>query len=207
NAFSDADVNTLSTLADQVAIAIENARLFSEAREALNKSEETFAQYVQQEWISFAKQAKTTGYKFDGSRTSPLGPGENREKAKELSKTGKLSRATDRGVLSIPLKFRGQVIGVLDIKPKNKNRKWAQDDITLLETAAERTALALENTRLVESSQRRASRERTIGEISSKIGAVSNIEAIMQSAVEELGRKIGGAAEVTLELDTEQEKS
>ncbi|HSM70864.1 MAG TPA: GAF domain-containing protein, partial [Anaerolineales bacterium] len=67
NAFSDADVNTLSTLADQVAIAIENARLFSEAHEALNKSEETFAQYVQQEWISFAKQAKTTGYKFDGS--------------------------------------------------------------------------------------------------------------------------------------------
>ena len=59
----------------------------------------------------------------------------------------------------------------------------------------------LENARLVESSQLRASRERTIGEISTRIGAVTNIEAIMQAAVEELGRKIGGATEVTLELD------
>jgi GAF domain-containing protein len=90
------------------------------------------------------------------------------------------------------------------VKSKSGNRKWTQDDIILLEAAAERTALALENTRLVESSQRRASRERTIGEISSKIGAISNIESIMQSAVEELGRKIGGAAEVTLELSTDE---
>jgi len=89
------------------------------------------------------------------------------------------------------------------VKSKSGNRKWTQDDITLLEAAAERTALALENSRLVETSQKRASRERTIGEISSKIGAVSNLEAIMQAAVEELGRKIGGAAEVILELDTE----
>jgi hypothetical protein len=57
----------------------------------------------------------------------------------------------------------------------------------------------------VDSSQRRASRERTIGEISNKIGAASNMDTIMQAAVEELGRRIGGATEVTLELDTEQE--
>ncbi|MDX1378144.1 MAG: GAF domain-containing protein [Anaerolineales bacterium] len=194
NAFTEADVNILSTLADQVAIAIENSRLFSEAREALKRSEETFTQYIRQEWVRFARQAKTTGYRFDGSRTIPLDSKDIREQTKENQD------------LSIPIKFRGQVIGVLDVRPKNSNRKWTQDDITLLEAAAERTALALENTRLVEASQRRASRERTIGEISSKIGAVSDVEAIMQTAVEELGRKIGGAAEVSLELDSKQVK-
>jgi len=203
NAFTESDVNILSTLADQVAIAIENARLFSEAREALNRSEETFSQYVRQEWSNFARQAKTTGYKFDGVRTSPLDSKEATEKQKEIPKTGNLSIEKAPRDLSIPIKFRGQIIGVLDVKPKSGERKWTQDDIILLEAAAERTALALENTRLVESSQRRASRERTIGEISSKIGAVSDLESIMQTAVEELGRKIGGAAEVILELDTE----
>ena len=74
-------------------------------------------------------------------------------------------------------------------------------------TAAERAALALENARLVDSAQRRASRERTIGEISTKIGAFSDMDAIMQAAVEELGRRIGGTAEVTLELDTEHNPS
>jgi len=203
NAFTESDVNILSTLADQVAIALENARLFSESREALKKSEKAFSQYVQQEWSSFASSLKTTGYVFDGSRITPLDASVAREKARGIPKTGRLSLEKDPRELSIPIRFRGQVIGVLDVKSKSGNRKWTQDDITLLEAAAERTALALENSRLVETSQKRASRERTIGEISSKIGAVSNLEAIMQAAVEELGRKIGGAAEVTLELDTE----
>ena len=205
NAFTEENVATLSTLADQIAIAIENARLFTESREALKKSEETFSQYVQQEWSSFARRKKTTGYKFDGARTIPLNAKEINEKKKDIPKTGRLSLEKETRELSVPIRFRGQIIGVLDVKSKNKDRKWTSDDITLLEAAVERTALALENTRLVESSQMRASRERTIGEISTKIGAVSDIEAIMQTVVEELGRRIGGAAEVTLELDTATE--
>lgn len=55
----------------------------------------------------------------------------------------------------------------------------------------------------MESSQRRASRERTIGEISTKIGAVSDLDAIMQATVEELGRRIGSVTEVILELTDE----
>ena len=205
NAFTEADVNILSTLADQVAVAIENARLFSEAREALNKSEETFSQYVRQEWSTFAKQIQKTGYKFDGTRTSPLESINPKKKQKEIPHTGSLSLENASRELSVPIKFRGQIIGVLDVKSLSRERKWTQDDITLLQAAAERTALALENTRLLETSQRRASRERTIGEISTKIGSVSNLEYIMQTAVEELGRKIGGAAEVILELDTKQD--
>jgi hypothetical protein len=55
---------------------------------------------------------------------------------------------------------------------------------------------------LIENAQRRAARERAIGDISSRIGAVSSIESILQTAVEELGRKLGGATEVTLEINS-----
>ena len=72
----------------------------------------------------------------------------------------------------------------------------------MLEAAAERAALALENARLVDTAQRRAARERAIGDISNRIGSVSNLESILQTAVEELGRKIGGATEVTLEISS-----
>jgi GAF domain-containing protein len=86
------------------------------------------------------------------------------------------------------------------VRPKT-SRQWRDDELTLLETAAERAALALENARLVDSAQRRASRERLISEISSKVGAVSEMDTIMQTAVEELGRRLGSAAEVILELE------
>ncbi|HAV76906.1 MAG TPA: hypothetical protein DCX53_06080 [Anaerolineae bacterium] len=205
NAFTVADIALLSTLADQIAIAIENARLFSETREALKKTEESFAQYVRQEWSEFARQAKTNGYRFDGTRILPLDGRDNHQMIKELPKTGVLSLEKDSHELSIPIRFRGQIIGMFEVKSKSGARKWTTDEVALLEAAAERTALALENSRLVESSQRRASRERTIGDISTKIGAVSDIDVIMQIAVEELGRKISGTAEVTFELDPKTE--
>jgi GAF domain-containing protein len=207
NAFTEADVITLSTLTDQVAIAIENAHLFGEARKALKESKDTFSRYVKREWSSFTSRTKSTGYLFDGNRTIPLEAKDKRKKIRSLPQTGRLVLEKDTRELTIPIRLRGEVIGYLDVKPKNIKRKWTQDDMILLEAAAERAALALENARLVESSQQRASRERTIGEISTRIGAVSDLDAIMQAAVEELGRKISGAAEVTLELGTEQDKS
>jgi len=203
NAFTEEDISVLATLADQVAIAIENARLFSEARQALKESEQTFARYIKQEWISFTRRAKITGYLFDGQRAAPLEEKDEHPQTASLPQTGRLSLEKDSGDLLIPLRLKGQIVGVIKIHPKNMNRKWTEDERTLLETAAERAALALENARLVDSAQRRASRERIISEISTKVGAVSEMDAIMQAAVEELGRRLGSAAEVTLELEKE----
>lgn len=203
NAFTEEDVSILSTLADQVAIAIENARLFSNAREALKLSEETFKQYVTREWSSFTRGIRTLGYRFDGVHTRPIDTKNIGAKTNGAQQTGNTPYNTDASEISIPIRLRGKIIGMFDVKSKRRNRKWTPDDIALLEAAAERTAIALENARLVESSQMRASREHTIGEISTRIGTANDMDAIMQTVVEELGRKIGSAMEVTFELDTE----
>ena len=205
NAFSQEDIGVLATLADQIAIAIENARLFGETKKALNESRIMFEKYTQQEWSSFARQVRPNGFLFDGKHVVPLDNTSKREPIKAVIQTGSLSLDKPSATIAIPIKLRGQTIGVLDIRAKNGQRPWKQDEIAMLEAAAERAALALENARLIESAQRRAARERAIGDISSRIGSVSNLESILQMAVEELGRKIGGAAEVTLEIDTANE--
>jgi GAF domain-containing protein len=200
NAFSQEDINVLTTLADQIAIAIENARLFGEARKALNESQAMFDKYTQQEWSSFARQVKPNGFLFDGKQVLPLDKNSRREPIKAVTQTGSLSLEKASATIAIPIKLRGQTVGVLDVRSKKGQRNWKPDEIAMLEAAAERAALALENARLVESAQRRAARERAIGDISTRIGAVGNLESILQTAVEELGRKIGGATEVTLEI-------
>jgi GAF domain-containing protein len=203
DAFSQEDISLLTTLADQVAIAIENARLFSEGQKALEESKAMFEKYTQQEWSIFARQEKQSGFVFDGKQTHPLGNHEKRASVKAVAQTGSLSLEKESASIAIPIKLRGQTIGVLDVRSKRGPRQWKQDEVTMLEAAAERAALALETARLVESAQRRAARERAIGDISAKIGAVSNLESVLQTAVEELGRKIGGATEVSLEISTE----
>jgi GAF domain-containing protein len=203
NAFSQEDINVLTTLADQIAIAIENARLFGEAKRALGESQAMFEKYTQQEWINFARQVKPNGFLFDGKQVLPLDSNSRREPIKAVIQTGGLSLEKASATIAIPIKLRGQTVGVLDVRSKKGQRNWKPDEIAMLEAAAERAALALENARLVESAQRRAARERAIGDISTRIGAVGNLESILQTAVEELGRKIGGATEVTLEIGSD----
>jgi GAF domain-containing protein len=207
NAFSEEDIATLSILADQVAIAIENARLFSESQDALVESQDTFDKYVKQEWSSFTRQVRQTGFVYDGKRVTAMDVNRQSDQKRNIVQTGRLSLEKVSPTIAIPIKLRGQTIGMLDVRSKGGKREWTQDEITLLEAAAERAALALENARLVESAQRRAARERAIGEISSKIGTFSDMNVILQTAVEELGRRIGGATEVTIELGDDDTKT
>ena len=149
---------------------------------------------------------KHTGFVYDGKRVTTLEESRQQEKRKNVLQTGRLSLEKKSSVIAVPIKLRGQTIGMLDVRSKSGQREWTQDELTLLEAAAERAALALENARLLETSQRRAARERTIGEITSKIGAVSNLEAIMQTTVEELGRRISSTTEVSFEfLDNDEQ--
>jgi GAF domain-containing protein len=203
NAFSQEDISLLTILADQVAIAIENARLFSEGQQALEESRAMFEKYTQQEWSNFARQARQTGFIFDGKQIYPLANEEKRQSLRKAAQTGSLSLEKESASIAIPIRLRGQTIGVLDVRSKKGQRQWKQEEISLLEAAAERAALALETARLVDTAQRRAARERAIGDISARIGSVSNLESILQTAVEELGRKIGGATEVSLEISTD----
>jgi GAF domain-containing protein len=205
NAFSHEDINLLAILADQVAIAIENARLFGEAQKALSDSRMMFEKYTKQEWTNFVRQVKQSGFVFDGKQVAPLNHNTQHELTRSAIQTGRLSLEKESASIAIPIKLRGQTIGVIDVRSKTGQRLWKQDEVTLLEAAAERAALALENARLVENAQRRAARERAIGDISSRIGAVSSLESILQAAVEELGRKIGGATEVSLEIARDRE--
>lgn len=201
DAFSQDDIEVLTILADQIALAIENARLFSEAKTALAESEKTVDQFIRQEWRTFSRQARQNGFIFDGRQIAPLITQGQSERLRRTAQTGRLSLEKDSANLTIPIKLRGQTIGVLDVRPKKGQRQWTDDEIALLEAAADRAAFALENARLVESAQRRAARERAIGDIAGKIGSISEKNIILQTAVEELGRKIGNT-EIIIEMDS-----
>jgi GAF domain-containing protein len=203
NAFVQEDISVLATLADLIAVAIENARLHDESQQALAETRLTFERYVRQQWSGFAQQVRHTGFVFDGKQVMPLDKKQKRDQVPAGQQAEEQTNPAP-STISLPIKLRGQTIGYLDVRSKRGNREWTRGEITLLEAAAERAGLALENARLVESAQRRAARERSIGEISAKIGAVSDIDLILQTAVEELGRKLSNAAEVTLEIDAEQ---
>lgn len=174
NAFSEEDVSILSALADQVSIAIQNARLFQKSQEALEQAELAAAQLGEQQWSKFMARQHIQGYHFDGIAAKQLGD----------------SHQTSPNSLAIPLILRGKQIGTLKLSTSDPKRSWDDDEIALAQATAERTALAIENARLLQEATRRASKERTIGQITSKISGLVNLENILQITLKELGNNL-----------------
>ena len=94
--------------------------------------------------------------------------------------------------LAVPIKLRDQIIGVLNISNPNKD-KWTNDEIDIAKAVAERLAISAENARLFEETTRRAERERMVSNITSKIRSTNDPQAMLQTALDELQKALGGA--------------
>ena len=99
--------------------------------------------------------------------------------------------ATGTPTLSVPVKFRDQVVGIIHIEAANNKRKWTEDEVIMVQAVSERAALALENANLFVAAERGVTQERLISEITTRIGESKDIDQILQTTVQELGRMLG----------------
>jgi GAF domain-containing protein len=125
-----------------------------------------------------------------------------------LSSTDKLKyevgeKYTEAGgpELDIPLTLRDQIIGQITLEGEDE---WTQEERSWIDAVATQAAIALENARLVEQSQKSATYERIVSEITSKVWSASSIDAILRTAVRELGRALN-ANEARIELGLEED--
>jgi GAF domain-containing protein/HAMP domain-containing protein len=175
-AFGEEEIDTLQGMANQVAIALENARLFQETRANLEELRATHRLYVTEAWSETAR--THGGYEFNASPDS-----------NELLTSP----------ISVPLTLRDQIIGQLQL---DGQQEWTPEEQNLIEAVATQASLALENARLLEESQQLALRERLTTEITGKIWSSPNMEAILQTAIKELGRALrADEGQIELNLD------
>jgi HAMP domain-containing protein len=177
-AFGEQDINTLQNMANQVAVALENARLFQEAQRSIQELKEIQKNYLRESW-----------------NISKIPEGEI------VLAIGDKPEGNSGYVTRFPIALREEVIGEINITSKNKlnaeESSWVQAIIT-------QAALALENARLLEESQNLAMRERYVTEITNKIWSANTIEGILQTSLRELGQVLD-ASEAIIELNVENE--
>ncbi len=205
-AFKESDANTLGILADQVAVTIDNARLFEQSRLALSEVQSLYRQYQAQEWDAFMRQETRIGYHQSSIGGKVLEQLLESDEVQEVMEKGEIlvvnpKQGKSESSMVVPVKLRGQIIGILNIKAPTTNRTWNQDEINLAEAISDRLALALDNARLLQDSQRRAIKEQKISDVTAKIGASINMRSVLQTAVEELGRALPGS-EVIIQFES-----
>jgi GAF domain-containing protein/HAMP domain-containing protein len=195
SAFIEEDIAILSTLADQVAIAIENARLFSQTRNALTELQTLHGQYLQQQWSQAVIEAGKSGYQYINGRLEPIPTGQNAQLWKDAAKgaSSLVITPTDGqdGLSSLsnliaPITVHGEVIGVYNLGESGHAGGWNKEDIDLVKAVADQVGLALENARLLEQTQKRAESEHLVAEITSKLRASNDPKMIIETAKREL---------------------
>jgi GAF domain-containing protein len=204
NAFMPEDTETLYTLADQIAIAIQNARSHEATHRLLEEAQRTSDSYLKETWRLLQAKEKRIGYLISDNTLKPL------EKFidhpyihKMLSQGESLVESGETGTLAIPIHLRGEVVGVLDIRVPT-GHDWDPDEVDIARAVADRLSLALESATLLRTTQRRAELERLTADISGKIGASVNMRNVLQTAVEELGRLLPGS-EVVIQFQSEKD--
>ena len=186
DAFSSEDVEFLSILADQVALAIENARLFNETQRSLAEAEAFSRQYLREGWGRAASENQIVGYRYDKTGAAPLSnPVDIPGTSKPTASSSEIS-----GSIAIPIELRGALLGDLVVQAP-AGKKWSRDELDLIRAVADRVALSAENARLFEETSRRAERERLVSEITSRIRSSNDPNEMIQLAAQELKSALG----------------
>jgi GAF domain-containing protein len=196
-AFSNNDLLILTTLANQVAIAIENARLLTETRTALVQVQAVYDEFTRAEWSRTIAQTEQPGYRYNAGRIEMIDKNLKAPEVleavrnREIVSGGTNGSQEKRTTMAVPVKLRGEVIGVIHIESTSSSRHWAEDEVSLVGAVAERAAVAMENARLFQDARRRAVKEQSISEATARISSAMNIENILHATAEELERVLG----------------
>ncbi len=196
-AFDPQTLIVLQTMADQVAVAIDNARLFAEAQQALQVTRRAFGELSRESWRELLHVRTQLAYRSDVHGVSDAST-VWRQEASQALQQGQVVRGdgteTGRHYLAVPIRLRDDVIGVLDTYKLTETGEWTDQEVELLQALAEQLALALESTRLYQDTQRRAASEQMIGEVTVRIRESLDVETVLHTAAREIGQAMGLAA-------------
>jgi GAF domain-containing protein/HAMP domain-containing protein len=185
-AFTDQDIEVLQILADQVALAVSNARLFHQTQTALEAERRAYGELRREAWQHrFQMETGLTYFCDEHGVRLVEGP------------VGK-SAAAGLPELIVPVSLGDQTLGSIQVHRDHADQ-WTSEEIALLRTLADQLGLALENARLFDDSQRRAAREQLISEATSRLRGSLDIDTVLQTAVREIGDALG-LAEVQIRI-------
>ena len=200
-AFDETIIALFRNIADQVTIAIENARLFAETQIALERMRFIQQRYQGQAWREYLQAHNVQGYEQRDDKLSPLGHELLPEVKSSIASGGILN---EDGMLLVPIMQSGQVVGVLGFEGDDSSSVWSEEQIALLRDLSEQLGLTAENRRLLDTSQQRAAHEQLTREITAQLRQRLDVNSVAQEAAQALRQALDAGA-VTVRLGTTEQ--
>ena len=198
-AFDEDDISVLQSLADQVALAISNGRLFTLARESIEAEKRLRGEISQAGWRDLFQaepnlNARSTT--IDRSSDSEIWTPEMETALKDSETV--IDNDTQKSI-AVPVRVAGQTIGVVAARKPSNAEQWSGEEMKLISTLTDQLGAAVERARLFRESQVIASRQRTITEVGARMRASLQMETMMQTAANEI-REVLNLGDVEIRL-------
>jgi GAF domain-containing protein len=174
--FQDSEVRLMQSAAEQLGAVLSNLQLTAEMQATLERVALLNRRLSGEAWSSYLT-----------------------SRDRWLVESGQTRSVVAGNGLQVPIVVRGQTIGAFEVADARADRQWQEEELTLLQIIASEVALAIENTRLIEQTQRAAQREKDIANAADRIHRSINLDAILQTAVQEVIR-IVGTTDVAIQL-------
>lgn len=133
-----------ATVSSQLAIAIDNANLFTVASQARTEAESYLQRLTRTGWADYLdaiNREEKLAYVYDATTdTATLSP-------------GVVPISADRNALQLPITVANEPIGIIQVEVDD-DRHWTEDTISIVATVAQQVAQQVENLRLLEEAQR-----------------------------------------------------
>jgi GAF domain-containing protein len=198
--FDPDTVIVLQTMADLVAVALDNAQLFAEREGALQAARRAYTQGVQEAWEDLLQKSRDWGYRYENRIVRPVQGAWRSEMWDAIEQDQEVQvQQEDVNALAIPIRSAGRVIGVFNFRRRGEET-WAPDEVAFLRALVGQVEQALENARLLAETRRRAARDQQLGEISDSFSRAIDVTSMLQAAVRELGQ-LPGVVEAAVHLD------
>lgn len=169
-AFKYDETDIFQTMADQIAVTIENTRLITESQLVISQLETISNENTRQNWRSELT-ARKPRFHYSVSGVQPV--------EKPILKQSK-------NTLDVPIVLRGKKIGSIALQRKAEFHKWTAQEEALAAKVADQAALALENIRLVEHSRQRANREQAIANVTARVRETLDLDTVLRTTAREI---------------------
>lgn len=203
--FTEDQVKVLQILATQIAVAIENARLYQESTQRLQEINMINRQAVSRAWTEYMNARRQTRIESHAGTHTSTDLDTLREEAIHSAHPA-IGDISERGTIpvAVPIILREEVLGAVEWEiPASE---FSNDKIQLAQELVARLAVSLDNARLFQESQRATNRERLVNEIANRLAAQTDIGQILQTAVREVGQALR-APQVSIQLQPSETQS
>ncbi len=189
DSFHDDQISVLQTMSDQIAIAIQNARLHQESLRHLRELEQSQQEATLLAWKDYMSDQHTQILASEAGTSTGTDTSDLRRAALSGGKPI-VGESTPRQTIpiAIPITYREQILGAIEWEMPEQDFNY--NKVLLAEELVNRLAISLDNARLFHESQRFAERERMVSEIAAKLTGQTDIDEILQTAVRELGQAL-----------------